>query len=92
MQNGGCSNLWNMFLFDIDITSTINGKECHLEGVCEMTSPKTFTVTMTKPFRGLTTTKQFDNVEAMDMDATFSQVEKDLITLFEQETKRIESK
>ena len=55
-----------------------------------MTSPNTFTVTMTKPFAGLTTTKQFGNVEAMDMDATFSQVEKDLIKLYEQE--RIESK
>ena len=73
-----------MFRFDIDITPTINGKECHLEGVCEMTSPNTFTVIMTKPFTGLTTTKQFGNVEAMDMDATFSQVEKDLIKLYEQ--------
>lgn len=45
---------------------------------------------MTKPFTGLTTTKQFDNVEAMDMNATFSQVEKDLIKLYEQG--RIESK
>ena len=79
-----------MFRFDIDITPTIHGKECHLEGVCEMTSSNTFTVTMTKPFKGLTTTKQFDNVESMDMDATFSQVEKDLIKLYEQG--RIESK
>ena len=57
-----------------------------------MVSPIAFKVTMTKPFKGLTTTKQFDDVEAMDMDATYSKVEKDLITLFEQETKRIESK
>lgn len=78
-----------MFRFDIDINPTISGKECHLEGYCEMVSPIAFTVTMTKPFKGLTTTKQFDNVEAMDMDATFSQVEKDLIKLYEQETKRI---
>ena len=81
-----------MFRFDIDINPTISGKECHLEGYCEMVSPIAFKVTMTKPFKGLTTTKQFDDVEAMDMDATFLKVEKDLITLFEQETKRIESK
>ena len=49
-----------------------------------MISSYSFKVTMTKPFRGLTTTKQFDNVEAMDMDATFSQVEKYLIKLYEQ--------
>lgn len=49
-----------------------------------MTSPNTFTVIMTKPFTGLTTTKQFDNVKAMDMDATYSQVEKYLIKLYEQ--------
>ena len=73
-----------MFRFDIDISPIINGKECHLEGYCEMISSDTFKVTMTKPFKGLTTTKQFDNVEAMDMDATFSQVEKDLIKLYEQ--------
>lgn len=79
-----------MFRFDIDITPSINGKECHLEGVCEMTSPNTFTVTITKPFKGLTTTKMFDKVEAMDMDATISQVEKDLIKLYEQG--RMESK
>ena len=78
-----------MYRFDIDITPVINGKECHLEGICEMVSDNSFKVTMTKPFTGLTTTKQFDNVEAMDMDATFSQVEKDLIKLYEQETKRI---
>ena len=73
-----------MFRFDIDISPIINGKECHLEGYCEMISSDTFKVTMTKPFKGLTTTKQFDNVEAMDMDASFSQVEKDLIKLYEQ--------
>lgn len=49
-----------------------------------MVSPNAFKVTMTKPFKGLTTTKQFDDVEAMDMDATYSQVEKDLIKLYEQ--------
>lgn len=79
-----------MYRFDIDITPVINGKECHLEGFCEMVSDNSFKVTMTKPFTGLTTTKQFDNVEAMDMNATFSQVEKDLIKLYEQG--RIESK
>ena len=63
-----------MYRFDIDITPVINGKECHLEGICEMVSDNSFKVTMTKPFTGLTTTKQFDNVEAMDMNATFSQV------------------
>ena len=47
---------------------------------------------MTKPFGGLSIIKHFDGIGEMDMDATFSQVEKDLITLFEQETKRIESK
>ena len=40
----------------------------------------------------MSVTKHFDDAEEMDMDATFSKVEKDLITLFEQETKRIESK
>ncbi len=79
-----------MYRFDIDINPIINGKECHLEGVCEMVSSNSFKVTMTKPFKGFTTTKQFDNVEAMEMDATFSQVEKDLIKLYEQV--RIESK
>ena len=73
-----------MYRFDIDINPIVNGKECHLEGYCEMVSPNAFKVTMTKPFKGLTTTKQFDNVEAMDMDATFSQVEKYLIKLYEQ--------
>ena len=79
-----------MYRFDIDINPVIKGKECHLEGVCEMVSHNAFKVTMTNPFKGLTTTKQFDNVEAMDMDATYSQVEKDLIKLYEQG--RIESK
>ena len=78
-----------MFRFKININPTNSGKECHLEGYCEMVSPIAFKVTMTKPFKGLTTTKQFDNVEAMDMDATFSQVEKYLIKLYDQVTKRI---
>ena len=73
-----------MYRFDIDLNPTISGKECHLEGYCEMVSPIAFKVTMTKSFKGLTTTKHFDNVEAMDMDATFSQIEKDLIKLYEQ--------
>lgn len=81
-----------MYRFDIDINPVIAGKEIHLEGICEMLSSDTFKVIMTKPFNGLAVTKHFDNVEEMDMDATFSKVEKDLITLFEQETKRIESK
>lgn len=73
-----------MYRFDIDINPIVNGKECHLEGYCEMISSYSFKVTMTKPFKGLTTTKQFDNVKAMDMDATYSQVEKYLIKLYEQ--------
>ena len=81
-----------MYRFDIDINPIVNGKECHLEGYCEMISSDTFKVTMTKPFGGLSIIKHFDCIGEMDMDATFSQVEKDLITLFEQETKRIESK
>ena len=81
-----------MFRFDIDINPTISGKEIHLEGICEMISSDTFKVTMKEPYKGLSITKHFDNDEAMNMDATFSQVEKDLIKLFEQETKRIESK
>lgn len=80
-----------MYRFDIDISSTINGKVCHLEGVCEMQSTNTFTVTMTKPFEGLSITKHFEGNEVMDMDATFSQVEKDLIKLYEQ-GEQIESK
>lgn len=79
-----------MYRFDIDINPVIKGKECHLEGVCEMVSSNSFKVTMTKPFKGLTTTKQFENAETMEMDATFLQVEKDLIKLYEQG--RIESK
>ncbi len=58
-----------MYRFDIEFNPVIEGKECHLEGICEMVSDNSFKVTMTKPFTGLTTTKQFDNVEAMDMDA-----------------------
>ena len=81
-----------MYRFDIDINPIVNGKECHLEGYCEMISSDTFKVTMTKPFGGLSIIKHFAGIGEMDMDATFSQVEKDLITLFEQETKRIESK
>ena len=81
-----------MFRFDIDINPTISGKEIHLEGNCEMLSSETFKYTITEPYKGLSVTKHFDDVEEMDMDATFLKVEKDLITLFEQETKRIESK
>ena len=81
-----------MYKFDIDITPSLNGKEIHLEGICEMISSDTFKVTMKEPYKGLSITKHFDNDEAMDIDSTFSQVEKDLIKLFEQETKRIESK
>lgn len=81
-----------MYRFDININSIINGKECHLEGICEMLFSDTFKVTMTEPYKGLSVTKHFDNAGEMDMDATFAQVEKDLIKLFEQGTKRIESK
>lgn len=81
-----------MYKFDIDITPSLNGKEIHLEGICEMISSDTFKVTMKEPYKGLSVTKHFDDAGEMDMDATFSKVEKDLITLFEQETKRIESK
>ena len=81
-----------MHRFDIDINPVIAGKEIQLEGICEMLSSDTFKVTMTEPYKGLSVTKHFDDVEEMDMDATFLKVEKDLITLFEQETKRIESK
>ena len=80
----------DMYRFDIDINPIINGKVIHLEGFCEMLSSDTFKVTMTEPYKELSVTKHFDDVG--DMDATFSKVEKDLITLFEQETKRIESK
>ena len=81
-----------MYKFDIDITPSLNGKEIHLEGICEMISSDTFKVTMTEPYKGLSVIKHFDNAGEMDMDATFSKVEKDLITLYEEETKRIESK
>lgn len=81
-----------MYRFEIDINPIIKGKECHLEGYCEMTSSYSFKVTMTKPFGGLSVTKNFESNGEMDMDATFSKVEKDLITLFEQEMKHIESK
>ena len=57
-----------------------------------MLSSDTFKVTMTEPYKELSVTKHFDDVGEMDMNTTFSKVEKDLITLFEQETKRIESK
>lgn len=73
-----------MYRFDIDITPTIQGVEVHLTGVCEMLSLDTFKVTMTAPYKGLSITKHFSNIGEMDMDATFSQVEKDLIKLYEQ--------
>ena len=57
-----------------------------------MLSSDTFKVTMKEPYKGLSATKHFDDAEEIDMDTTFSKVEKDLITLFEQGTKRIESK
>ena len=78
-----------MYRFDIDINPVISGKKIHLEGICEMLSSDTFKVTMTEPYKGLSVTKHYDDVEEMDMDATFSMVEKDLIKLYEQETKRI---
>ena len=81
-----------MYRFDIDINPVIAGKEIQLEGICEMISSDTFKVTMTEPYKGLSVIKHFDNAGEMDMDATFSKVEKDLIKLYEQETKRIESK
>ena len=81
-----------MYRFDLDINPVIAGKEIHLEGICEMISSDTFKVTMTEPYKGLSVIKHFDNAGEMDMDATFSKVEKDLITLYEEETKRIESK
>ena len=81
-----------MYRFDIDIDPVIAGKEIQLEGICEMISSDTFKVTMTEPYKGLSVIKHFDNAGEMDMDATFSKVEKDLITLYEEETKRIESK
>ena len=81
-----------MYRFDIDINPVIAGEEIQLEGICEMISSDTFKVTMTEPYKGLSVIKHFDNAGEMDMDATFSKVEKDLITLYEEETKRIESK
>lgn len=78
-----------MYRFDIDINPIINGKKCHLEGFCEMLSSDTFKVTMTEPYKELSVTKHFDDVAEMDMNTTFSMVEKDLIKLYEQETKRI---
>lgn len=80
-----------MYRFDIDITPRIQGREVHLEGICEMSSSATFKVTMTEPYNGISVTKHFDNAEAMDMDATFASVEQYLIMLYEQETKRIKS-
>ena len=79
-----------MYRFDIDITPIINGKKCHLEGICEMQSTKTFTVTMTKPFEGLTITKHFDGNEIMEMDNTFAQVETYLQELYKQGIERID--
>lgn len=73
-----------MYRFDIDITPRIQGREVHLEGICEMASADTFKVTMTAPYKGLSVTKHFSNIGEMDMDATFSQVEKDLIKLYGQ--------
>ena len=81
-----------MYRFDIDINPVIAGKEIQLEGICEMISSDTFKVTMTELYKGLSVITHFDNAGEMDMDATFSKVEKDLITLYEEETKRIESK
>ncbi len=56
-----------------------------------MLSFETFKVTMTEPYKGLYVTKHFENVEAMEMDATFSQIEEDMIKLYEQ-GKQAESK
>ena len=79
-----------MYRFDIDITPIINGKKCHLEGICEMQSTKTFTVTMTKPFEGLTITKHFDGNEIMEMDNTFAQLATYLQELYKKGIERIE--
>ena len=35
-----------MYRFDIDITPSLNGKEIHLAGICEMISSDTFKVTI----------------------------------------------
>ena len=72
-----------MYRFDIDINPVIAGKEIQLEGICEMISSDTFKVTMTEPYKGLSVIKHFDNAGEMDMDATYSQVEKYLIKLYE---------
>lgn len=71
-----------MFRFDIDINPIIDGKECHLEGFCDMLSDDTFRVTMTSPFAGLSVTKTFDDSAKMDMLSTFATVEKDLTQLY----------
>lgn len=71
-----------MFRFDIDINPIIDGKECRLEGFCEMLSADTFRITMTSPFAGLSVTKTFDDTASMDMDSTFARVEKDLTQLY----------
>ena len=78
-----------MYRFDIDINPIINGKKCHLEGFCEMLSSDTFKETMTERYKEIPVTKHFDGVAEMDMHATFSQAERDLLKLYEQETKRI---
>ena len=80
-----------MYKFHIDITPILQGRKVHLEGICEMLSFETFKVTMTEPYKGLYVTKHFENVEAMEMDATFSQIEEDMIKLYEQ-GKQAESK
>ena len=79
-----------MYSFDIDINPVIAGKEIQLEVICEMISSDTFKVTMTERYKGLSVIKHLDNAGEMGMDATFAKVEKDLITLYEEETKRIE--
>lgn len=53
-----------------------------------MLSSDTFKGTITEPYKGLSVTKHFDDAEEMDMDATFSKVEKGLITLFERKHPR----
>lgn len=68
----------------------MKSRKCYLEGICEMQSTKTFTVTMTKPFEGLTITKHFDGNEIMEMDNTFAQVETYLQELYKQGIERIE--
>ena len=68
----------------------MKSRKYYLEGICEMQSTKTFTVTMTKPFEGLTITKHFDGNEIMEMDNTFAQVETYLQELYKQGIERIE--